>query len=192
VAAALGLCLAGILATAMALALRGAPAFDETARRTGAFGDWRVPDSHALYSRPDYLFQLAFGYLQADAIPSAATEGEAEVAPLETALRRAATARDLLEETIALAPASARAWVSLAWARALLGEFEGAREALRVSRTLAPHNLGLAGQRVALGEVLAVTSGTGLDDDAAEGLARDMNALDRFGAAQLEAILGGG
>lgn len=186
---AFGLCLAGLSVTAMVLALRGAPAFDETARRTGAFGDWRVPDSHALYMKPDYLFQLAFGYLQADAFPSAATEGPDEIAALETALGRVTRAHALLEESLALAPASARTWVSLAWAQALMGDIAAAQEALLVSWRLAPNNLGLAAQRAGLADVVAPSEER---TEWSAGVARDLEMLQRFGAEQIDQLLGDG
>jgi tetratricopeptide (TPR) repeat protein len=188
----LGVLFVGISFSSIGLALRGAPAFDETARRAGVFGDWRVPDAWALYSAPDYLFQLAFGYGQADAVASAVTEGPDEIADTRTALERAGTAKALLEESLALAPASARTWVALAWSEALLGDLAAARAALETSWDLAPWNLGLASQRVALADVLALLEPS-LGDGAgwAAGMARDLETIDRFGTGPMRDLLPG-
>ena len=56
---------------AMRLALDGAPAVDPAARQVGVYGDWRVPDGRALYLAPEYLYQLGYGYLQADGLERA-------------------------------------------------------------------------------------------------------------------------
>jgi hypothetical protein len=179
-----------VSAIAIDLALSGAPALDAEARRAGVYGDWRVPDTAALYSAPDYLFQLAFAYLQADAVASAATEGPDQVADNATATTRAEIARDLLEESLALAPADAHAWAALAWAEAMLGHDARARTALDASWQLAPSNLPLAGQRVALVQVLEVLDPGAVPSNwSADGLARDVEAIERFGTGPLRDLL---
>jgi hypothetical protein len=107
-----------ILATAMTLALRGAPAIDRTARLPGAAGDWRVADGPSMYLRPDYLYRLGLGYLEAAGVGSAAPQSETP--PADLMRERAETARELLSESLRLAPADARTWTALASANARL------------------------------------------------------------------------
>jgi len=175
----LAICLASI-----GLALRGAPAVDATARTPGVFGDWRVPDGAALYSAPDYLFQLGFGYLQADAVASAETEGPEELASEALMQERVLVSRTLLMDSLRLAPADARTWTSLAWADALLGDVNGARSALAVSWQLAPFSQTLAPQRLALAQAI------GPSDPPSEAWATDADRmiLQRFGSRASRAL----
>ena len=167
---------------AMRLALEGAPAVDPAARQVGLYGDWRVPDGRALYMAPEYLYQLGYGYLQADVYPSSATEALGEVADAATAQARAQQAEALFTESLQLAPASARSWASLAWARALGGNMEGAEQALLVSWELAPWSGSLAAERFALAEMLQEIdpAGSGASWEWQAALSRDRDTLSRF------------
>jgi hypothetical protein len=186
----LGLIFVALSVTSIGVALRGAPAFDAGARKAGVYGDWRVQDARSMYSAPDYLFQLAFGYLQADTIASAATEGPDEIADDATALARAEIARELLSQSLLLAPGNAHVWGALAWAEAMLGNDAAARAALDASWELAPWNLVLGGQRAALAQVLAVVDPeTPPSDQWTSGLARDLDMVERFGAGPLRDLL---
>jgi len=151
----------GIGLLAMRLALDGAPAVDPAARQVGIYGDWRVPDGRAHYMAPEYLYQLGYGYLQADVYPSSETEAPGEVADAATAQARALQAEALFTESLQLAPASARSWASLAWARALGGNLKGAEDALLVSWGLAPWSGSLAAERFALADMLQQINPTG-------------------------------
>jgi tetratricopeptide (TPR) repeat protein len=179
---ALSILVLSIALIAMRLALAGAPAVDRSARQDGAFGDWRVPDGRALYLAPNYLYQLGYGYLQADAMASRVTEPPDEVADTATAQRRARRAEALFEESLRLAPASARTWAALAWARALHGDVEGAEAALVVSWAIAPWSGNLAAERFALAEVLQHLDPARRDWPEAwrAGRARDGDTLARF------------
>ena len=167
---------------AMRLALGGAPAVDPAARQVGLYGDWRVPDGRALYIAPEYLYQLGYGYLQADVYPSSETEAPGEVADAATAQARALQAEALFTESLQLAPASARSWASLAWARALGGNLKGAEHALLVSWGLAPWSGSLAAERFALADMLQQIdpTGSGATMEWQAALARDLDTLTRF------------
>lgn len=180
--ASLSVVVLGIGLTAMRLALGGAPAVDPAARQVGLYGDWRVPDGRALYIAPEYLYQLGYGYLQADVFPSSETEAPGEVADAATAQARAMRAEALFTESLRLAPASARSWASLAWARALGGNFKGAEDALLVSWGLAPWSGNLAVERYALAEMLQQIDpmGSGASRGWQEALARDLDTLTQF------------
>jgi hypothetical protein len=186
------LCLsfAALSVTAMGLALRGAPAFDAGARTEGVYGDWRVQDTATLYRAPDYLFQLAYGYLQADAIESLETGSADEIADEATARARAETARALLERSLALAPADAHAWGALAWAEAMGEDDAAARAALDASWALAPWNLALGAQRVGLAQVLEVVDpDTAASEQWLAGVARDLETINRFGTGPMRDLL---
>ena len=180
--ASLSVAVLGIGLTAMRLALGGAPAVDPAARQVGLYGDWRVPDGRALYIAPEYLYQLGYGYLQADVYPSGVTEAPGEVADAATAQARAQQAEALFTESLRLAPASARSWASLAWARALSGNLGGAEDALLVSWGLAPWSGSLAAERFALAEMLQQIdpTGAGASGEWQQALARDLDTLTRF------------
>ena len=167
---------------AMRLALGGAPAVDPAARQVGLYGDWRVPDGRALYIAPEYLYQLGYGYLQADVYSSGVTEAPGEVADAATAQARAQQAEVLFTESLRLAPANARSWASLAWARALGGNLGGAEDALLVSWDLAPWSGSLAAERFALAEMLQQIDPTGssASGEWQQALARDLDTLTRF------------
>jgi hypothetical protein len=169
-----------ILATAMTLALRGAPAIDRTARLPGAAGDWRVADGPSMYLRPDYLYRLGLGYLEAAGVGSAAPQSETP--PADLMRERAETARDLLSESLRLAPADARTWTALASANARLDLDEDARAALFSSWDLAPHTLLLAVERVALAEVIPPPpDGTPERERWARAVKQDVEILERSG-----------
>ena len=180
--ASLSVVVLGIGLTAMRLALGGAPAVDPAARQVGLYGDWRVPDGRALYIAPEYLYQLGYGYLQADVYPSGVTEAPGEVADAATAQARAQQAEALFTESLRLAPASARSWASLAWARALGGNLGAAEDALLVSWGLAPWSGSLAAERFALAEMLQQIdpTGAGASGEWQQALARDLDTLTRF------------
>jgi hypothetical protein len=172
---------------AMRLALGGAPAVDPAARQVGLYVDWRVPDGRALYIAPEYLYQLGYGYLQADVYPSSATEAPGEVADAATAEARAQQAEVLFTESLQLAPGSARTWASLAWARALGGDLAGAEDALLVSWGLAPWSGNLAVERYALADMLQQIDPTRSSASAEwqDALARDLDMLTRWDSRAL-------
>ena len=104
------------------------------------------------------------------------------MADAATAQARAQQAEALFTESLQLAPASARTWASLAWARALGGNLGGAEDALLVSWGLAPWSGSLAAERFALADMLQQIdpTGSGASEEWQEALARDLETLTQF------------
>ncbi len=191
--AGVGLMLLAVGGGSLLLILRALPAFDQDARVSGLFGDWRVPVASALYNRSDYLFQIGFGLLQSDLVSSAATEERDELASIDVALERAGRARRALEASAALAPGNAYTWTFLGWAAAMEGDIEDAESALATSWTLAPWSLQLAPLRLNLFELLveldaipAARAGSAL------GAIRDLEMLRSYDARSYGVLVGGG
>jgi hypothetical protein len=107
------------------------------------------------------------------------------VADAATAQARAQQAEALFTESLQLAPASARTWASLAWARALGGNLKGAEDALLVSWSLAPWSGSLAAERFALADMLQQIdpTGSGASGEWQAALARDLDTLTQFDPA---------
>lgn len=131
--------------------LSGVPAFDRTARQDSIQGGWRLPLGSALYDRGEYLFQLGFGFANADDSISTDATAIASEDFLALALERSERAEELLAEAVTLDPANAHAWAWLAWSQSMLGETESARETMRISWELAPFNRQLAATRLDFG-----------------------------------------
>ena len=190
-----GLGLLGASGLAISVALKDAPAFDPAARETGIFADWRVPVAAGLYNRADYLFQVGFGYVQADLLASGVTEERDALAAFEVALARAETAERLLSDSVALAPAHAPSWTYLAWSRSLSGETDAAAAAMEASWALAPHSAQLAPTRLAFYALMQDLAEEGLATPptpaAAAGAQRDVIVLARWNASYLAALAAG-
>ena len=169
---------------------RDLPAFDRSSRVEGLFGDWRVPVTIGLYDRSEYLFQVGFGYLQGDVTASSVTEERNELASMETALARAASARSALESSAYLAPGNAFTWGFLGWARAMEGDTMGALRALEISWSVAPYNFQLAPARINLLEVLVdIDPGVLSSPEVRSAAARDMSLLQKYDRKYLEVVL---
>ncbi len=130
------------------------PAFNANLRQSNIFGQDVLRFSAPMYAQSAYLFQIGTSYLRADLVLSAQTGGASDYASSEVALSRAETAADLFKKSLALAPAEAHVWSSLAWAYTLSGDADSARIALKNSWDLAPHNRQLADWRVGLADAL--------------------------------------
>ncbi len=151
-----GLCFVtvGLAAVNIVQTLADSPAFVESARVDGVFGDWRLKTGPALYDRSEYLFQLGYGYLSADSKFSAATEGRGEIAGGETGIERAKLASELITQSLELSPGNAHAWAVLAGAQLTTQDYDEALGSLRRSWELAPNNSALAVRRLEVFEVV--------------------------------------
>lgn len=163
-------------------ALSETPAFDHGSREATVLGDWRVAANAAMYDAGTYHFQRGYGFLAADAILSADTEGRNEIASEETAQDRVLAARDALVTSVNLDPANAHTWASLAWAHARLADDEIAIGALKNSWALAPYNHTLANTRLALIGSLTMPGVVSIElsDNNIEAIERDFHALNHF------------
>lgn len=148
------LLLAGAGGTVMVDTLATSPAFNLELRQQNVYGLDVLQYSAPMYEESAYLFQIGMSYLRADLVTSAATGSASDYAPSEVALERAEAAAVLFERSLALAPSNAHVWTSLAWARTLTGDVDGARAAVNRSWDLAPHNPQLAARRLSLAEAL--------------------------------------
>lgn len=172
------------MAIALISVIAQTPAFSSKERRDGIFGDWRLGFGSALYDRPAYLFQLAYGYINGDVTISAATETADEIADAETATQRAVLAEGLLRESLAEAPGNAHAWTALAWALSMQSRSAEAREAMANSWSLAPFNAELAEDRLAFADlVTGLLRGIDeppLTEDETVAVKRDLSTLRMF------------
>jgi len=170
--------LAGICAIWQTLS--GAPSFNASLRKQNVYGHWAAGTSNDMFDPGSYYFQLAYGYLHADALFSVDTEGRGEVASAAVAFSRFESARELLQASLSFDPANAHAWAELAWSLSLTGDVASARAALARSWILAPYNPVLANRRLGLG--IAITEDTfmmqiELSNDEVQSFRRDFELL---------------
>jgi len=125
-----------------------APALQPDLRVQGITGDTRLSAIADMYDEGSYLFQQGYGYVNADALSFEGIEGRGEIASVETAAARFATAREVLAESLRLDPANAHAWLAYAQTLAATGDLDAGREALATSWALAPENRRLALNRL--------------------------------------------
>ena len=130
------------------------PAFNANLRVENAFGTEQVLLVQAMYDYPDYLLQTGSSFVSADLLPTAETEGFDDYASTETAISRAMSAVILLEQSAKMDPGNALVWESLAWAYAMTGDNQAARQALGNSWARAPYDVQLADLRLALVDAL--------------------------------------
>ena len=108
-----------------------------------------------MYDAGSYLFQIGYGYLNADALFGfSGVEAPGELASFETAAARLAGAEELFAASLRRDPANAHAWLAYAQTLAARGAFEAARAALITSWELAPTTPRLATGRLFLIEAL--------------------------------------
>lgn len=139
-------------------------------RDGGPTGDWRAPQSIALYDTAAYDRDLALDYLSV-----AATTGDA-------AARR--KTRDLAWRSVMRAPSDPAAWQLVSWGEMLLGNDAAARRALLRSWQIAPNAAALAGDRIVLAEILGLAeNGTG-DPAVMAALRRDLAAVETHAPRQ--------
>lgn len=184
----LSLTLLALSGASVISALSGTPAFDPNARQETILGDWRVAVNAAMYDKGTYAFQRGYGFLTADALFSADTEGRGELAPAETAELRAEKAVEALSTAVHLDPGNAHAWASLGWAYARLAENDLALDALRQSWALAPHNRVLADTRLVLVGLLTTPDLTtiALSSDDIQSTKEDAAVMEHFDSRGLQ------
>lgn len=163
-----------------------APAFNSDLRHQTVFGDWRLDAGSAHFDQSAYAFHVGYGYLRGDV--AALIMGEDEVPTpdaFEIGLERACA---LFRRSVTLAPGHVDAWTGLAWCNFLLGLDDESVVALKASWTLAPFNVGEAGERLELVAGLDAVYGRDLSEDAevAPALARDERVLRAYDAGFFE------
>lgn len=148
-----------------------APALREDLQVEAITGSERLRQTAAMYDAGSYFFQVGYGYLNADALSFAGLEAPDEVAPVETALARVATAEGLFAESLRRDPANAHAWLAYARTLSTRGAFEEAERALVTSHELGPTTWRLAYDRIFLIDTLRTLTGE-------EGALNDIRASD--------------
>lgn len=138
--------ISGLLA--LVSVLQNAPLFARGLQVTGIGGLTTVPFRRANFEHGPYLLQTAVGFVNADMLSYATTEAPDEVASPETFLARSEMAVDLLEQSLALDPASGMAWTHYAQALLNAGRIDAARDALVTAREMGPHQYYLAYRRL--------------------------------------------
>lgn len=128
--------------------LQNAPLFATHLQVTGIGGQKSVARRPDNFEHGPYLFQTAVGFVNADLLSYATIEAPDEVASADVFLGRAELAIDLLEQSLALDPASAMAWGHYAQALLNAGRVEAAREALMIAREMGPNQYYLAFRRL--------------------------------------------
>ena len=131
-----------------------APAFNEDLKVTGITGDTRLSSPTDMYDRGDYLFQMGYGYVMADALTFAGIEAPTEVASLQTARERFERARDLLAESLRQDPADTFTWLYYAQTLSALNNVAGTQMALEMSWRQGPNTHPLAHRRLSLATFL--------------------------------------
>jgi hypothetical protein len=167
-----------------------APAFSVDLRIESVFGDWRLPQSEALYDWSEYRFQLGYGYLQGDT--AALLSGDDALPELAALEANAERAEELFRTSLTGAPGRASAWTSLGWAHLLQGRPDAAEAALRISWELAPFNVAEAPERLAIAEALDALSGEGWRSSDATALAieADRATLETYDPRFYELLFG--
>ena len=141
------LALLGLCAGATVAMISAAPAFNAQERRDNVFDQTVVMLGSQMYDPARYLMQQAVSYIRADLLSG-------EAAPIEVVMERGETAIALMEQSLAQSPGNAQGWAIMAWAQLYAGSSDAAIAALRHSWALAPHNYGLARERMDLALVL--------------------------------------
>jgi hypothetical protein len=180
--------LLGLAVVSFAQVAGNAPAFSPSLREESVLGDWRLAQGETHYLVSDYLYQLGYGYLQADT--ASLLLGDDALPELEAFDRQMQRAIELLEESLTYAPGRAGAWTSVAWASLLRDDVENAERALLTSWQLAPFNFSEAADRVALVSFMEEFYGpvAGVGQSAETAAARDLDALERYDRGYLDAL----
>ncbi|MFK7876321.1 MAG: hypothetical protein AB8B71_11155 [Paracoccaceae bacterium] len=150
--ATLALFLLGVLAARNVV--DNAPAFQDDLNITSITGASRIRHTPSMYDRGSYLFQIGYGYLNADVLSFGGIEGPTELATMQVAFDRLEKARVYLEESIRLNPSDAHAWQAYAQALGGTGYLEESRQALEKSWNLAPSHKQLALSRIHMIEAI--------------------------------------
>jgi len=124
------------------------PAFNHALQREVVSGGTRPVLQQSLYRESDYLFQIAYGYQNAAAVPLL-KEGAAALPSAEDIDANAEKARDYATQSLRLSPANPVAWLVLASANATWGTPpENVVSALRNSQIIAPTSLDIVARRL--------------------------------------------
>jgi hypothetical protein len=126
------------------------PAFQPELNITGITGYTRLAHTPAMYDHGAYLFQTAYGYLNADALPFAGTEETGEIVSSAVAAERLNKARDYAEQSLRLDPANAHVWQVYAHSLFAVGTVAETGSALQTSWELGKTTKRLAVARVYL------------------------------------------
>lgn len=167
------------------------PAFDPNARQPAVDGSWVVADRIAHYDRGQYLYHLAYAYLNQPEFTFDETDGDLVLLdPLEL-IERTEKAEALLAESITHDPSNGHIWAAVAQAKVNLGKFDEMRASLKRSWNLAPNNRQLAVYRLGLvSEFLEYSTGSSdeLDADELASVRRDIETLRMFEPDELESL----
>ncbi len=180
--------LLGLAVVSFAQIAGNAPAFSTNLREESVLGDWRLAQGETHYVVSDYLYQLGYGYLQADT--ASLLLGDDALPELEVFDRQMQRAIELLEDSLTYAPGRAGAWTSIAWASLLRDDVESAERALLTSWQLAPFNFSEAADRVALVSFMEEFHGpvADLGEVAEEAAVRDLEVVERYDRGYLDAL----
>lgn len=130
------------------------PAFQPDLNITAITGRAQLSNTRDMYDHGAYLFQIAYGYLNAEVLLFGNLEPADEIASLETAQTRLEKARDLSRRSLQLDPANAHAWQVHAMSSLAVGTLEEAEAALQRSWELAPTTYRLSLSRIHMIEAL--------------------------------------
>ena len=118
--------LLGLAVSSFAQVALNAPAFSPDVREESVLGDWRLAQGETHYVVSDYLYQLGYGFLQADT--ASLLLGNDALPELEVFDRQMQRSIDLLEDSLTYSPGRAGAWTSIAWASLLRDDVDRAEQ----------------------------------------------------------------
>lgn len=162
-------------------AIRGvvsdAPAFQPELNITSITGSSRLANTNEMYDHGAYLYQIAYGYLNADLWALAYSETLGARPTFEQAQENMQKAREFSRQSLMKDPANAHVWQVYAMSSFATGATEDAKTALQRSWALGPTNKELALSRLRLIDGLRLI----VDDPAAfaEIYASDTAVLER-------------
>jgi hypothetical protein len=180
--------LLGLAVVSFAQVARNAPAFSPDLREESVLGDWRLAQGETHYVVSDYLYQLGYGYLQADT--ASLLLGNESLPELEVFDRQMQRSIDLLEDSLSYSPGRAGAWTSIAWASLLRDDVDRAEQALMTSWQLAPFNFAEAADRVGLVSFMEEFYGpvANVGEFAEAAVTRDLQTLEEYDQGYLNAL----
>lgn len=167
------------------------PAFDPDARLPAVDGSWVVADRTAHYDHGQYLYHLAYAYLNQPEFTFEGSDGAMVLLDPTELIARTEQADALLAESLTYDPANGHIWAAAAQAQVNLGKFDEMRASLRHSWELAPYNRQLAVYRLRLlSELLEYSDDEsgGLDSEAVASAQRDAETLNLFEPDELASI----
>jgi len=131
------------------------PAFNHALHVEVVTGGTRPLMQSSMYSRAEYLYQIAYGYQNVIAYPLL-DQGVETLPSDEELYANAEKARASVEESLRVSPGNPMAWLSLASGESTLGApVDAVAAALRNSYITAPNYSSIAGRRLFAAVVLA-------------------------------------